>query len=268
MHHTDQQKLQRHIDTNPLADRYSDVRPFYVNRFRAPGDRDLYVNASVLDIDGLNYIAAQGPTGNTVADHWRMIWTGQVQTVVILTDVEENGRQKCFQYWPKKVGSRVRYGEYEVAVATADTKLSTDSGQLVTRRELFVTHSGETRKVTQFHLEHWPDHGVPDLQCLSRTMDLAKARLSVDNPLLVHCSAGIGRTGVFLASLALDRRIDRATQFPDLQFEVNIGEMIATLRDAKNGRKGMVQTKAQREVIIEVLRQRHAHYLGRLTFSE
>jgi protein tyrosine phosphatase len=268
MHQTDQQKLQRHADNNPLADRYSDVKPFYVNRFRDPSDRDFYVNASVLDIDGLHYIASQGPTGNTVADHWRMIWTGQVQTVVILTDVEENGRQKCFQYWPEKIGSRVRYGEYEVALAAADTKFSTACGQFVTRRELFVTQSKDKRKISQFHLEHWPDHGVPDLQCLSQTMDLVKARLSLDNPLLVHCSAGIGRTGVFLASLALDRRIDRAMQFPDLEFEVNVAEMISELRDEKNGRWGMVQTEAQRKVIGDVLRLRHDQFLDRLKFVE
>jgi protein tyrosine phosphatase len=254
---TDQQKLQRHLDKNPGANRYDDVAPFYANRFRDPGDRDFYVNASVLDIDGLHYIASQGPTRHTAADHWRMVWTGQVQTVVMLTDVEENGRPKCFQYWPEKVGSQARYGEYDVKLAQTDTKLATDSGQVLTRRDLLLTKGDERRKIAQFHLEHWPDHGVPDLHCLSQTIELVKARLSLDNPLLVHCSAGIGRTGVFLASLVLDRRIDCAIMPSALEYKAEIAGMISELRDQKNGRIGMVQTEAQREVIGEMLRLRH-----------
>jgi protein tyrosine phosphatase len=262
MHQTDQQKLQRHLDNNPRANRYDDVTPFYTNRFRDPCDRDFYVNASVLKIDDLYYIASQGPTFDTVADHWRMIWAGQVQTVVMLTDVEENGRQKCFQYWPEKLGSRARYGEYDVQLAQTDTKLETDSRQVLTKRDLFLTKADEKRRVTQFHLEHWPDHGVPDLQCLSQAIDLVNARLSLDNPLLVHCSAGIGRTGVFLASLVLDRRIDRAVQSSALEYKVEIAGMISELRDKENGRIGMVQTEAQQKAIGEVLRLRHASKMG------
>ena len=73
---------------------------------------------------------------------------------------------------------------------------------------------------------------------------------------------------MFLASLALDRRIDRAVQFPDVEYEVTIQGMIAELRDEKNGRVGMVQTGAQREVIRDVLRLRHARFLDRVKFVE
>ncbi|KAL9967588.1 hypothetical protein ACROYT_G025850 [Oculina patagonica] len=156
-----------------------------------------YINANF--IDGYNrqraYIAAQGPLMETFDDFWRMMWEQMSSVIVMLTKLEERGRRKCDQYWPER-GTR-NYGQIQV------TLKETLNMSHYTVRKLVMTHKmypDDERVVKQFHFTAWPDHGVPShpTPLLSLVRHTFSANRESIGPMLVHCSAGVGRTGTFI----------------------------------------------------------------------
>ncbi|XP_045442579.1 tyrosine-protein phosphatase non-receptor type 9 isoform X2 [Pipistrellus kuhlii] len=169
-----------------------------------------YINASFMD--GYKqknaYIGTQGPLENTYRDFWLMVWEQKVLVIVMTTRFEEGGRRKCGQYWPLEKDSRIRFGFLTV------TNLGVENMNHYkkTTLEIHNTEERQKRQVTHFQFLSWPDYGVPSsaaslidfLRAVRRQQRLAVSSMgahakgqSPEPPIVVHCSAGIGRTGTF-----------------------------------------------------------------------
>ncbi|MGH0144633.1 UNVERIFIED_CONTAM: hypothetical protein FKN15_003714 [Acipenser sinensis] len=177
------------IDGEPFSD--------YINANYMPG----YHTAK-------EFIATQGPLPNTVEDFWRMAWENEVEAIVMLTNCIENSQVKCEQYWPLEY-TPCTYGD--ISVTTSSEQEQPDW----TLRDFTLKHmkSLESRTVRQFHFTAWPDHGVPD-NTATLIQFRALVRKFLDNrerngPAIVHCSAGVGRTGTLIALDSLLLQIER-----------------------------------------------------------
>lgn len=152
-----------------------------------------YINASYLHLpetDQITYIATQAPIAKTFVDFWQMISEQKVGVIVML--VVADGL-KCERYWPEKeaefnfeFGLTVRYNG--VVRCTRNSVV----------KEFILTDENGTRKVRHYNFLSWPDHSIPDsVGPLGRFMDALQADTLYQSPVLVHCSAGVGRTGTF-----------------------------------------------------------------------
>ncbi|XP_052278518.1 receptor-type tyrosine-protein phosphatase epsilon-like isoform X4 [Dreissena polymorpha] len=217
---------------------YDDSRVVLTNA--CPDDSD-YINASYIHgFDKLKkFIASQGPTQKMISDFWRMIWQQKVEKIVMLTNLIELGTLKCLQYWPEDINGECKHGgvliKYAGIKETFDYKI----------RSLEITMDGETRRLNQFHFMSWPDKDVPDTTwCL---VDFWRAVAKFDDtntsPILVHCSAGVGRSGTFIA---LDNLIAQA------QIE-NCVRPLHVVEALRQQRVNMVQTKEQYKYLHEAL---------------
>ncbi|XP_064213194.1 tyrosine-protein phosphatase Lar isoform X6 [Tribolium castaneum] len=194
-----------------------------------------YINASF--IDGYRYrkayIATQGPLPDTTDDLWRMLWEHNSTIIVMLTKLKEMGREKCHQYWPND--RSVRYQCFVV-----DPIAEYNMPQYILR-EFKVTDAreGSSRTVRQFQFTDWPEQGVPKygdgfIDFIGQ-VHKTKEQFGQDGPITVHCSAGVGRTGVFITlSIALER----------MQYE-GVVDIFQTARILRTQRPAMVQTEDQ-----------------------
>jgi len=211
------------------------------------GDEDSdYINANWVDglIPGSQkaYISTQGPLQETVEDFWRMVWETNSNVIAMLTKEMENDRLKCAHYWPHEEGNAFTFEDLKV-ILIEETRTFRDR---LVHRKLLLEHliAGETREVMQFQYVDWPDHGLPESAEAFREVlhNVEKVRKE-KTPIVVHCSAGIGRTGTFCAVHSTleklgQQRKDRPTETP----EFNILDTVLKLRAQ---RVGMVQTKEQ-----------------------
>eukprot|EP00731_Ephydatia_muelleri_P018727 Em0011g767a len=207
-----------HIDSsqlpcNQVKNRFCNILPYDASRVKLkelngiPGSD--YINASY--IDGYNcqniYISTQGPTDETVNDFWRMVWEKRLGTIVMLTRCIENGREKCAQYWASTNGNH-ETAQFKVATISATQFADyTITSLVVSDKE---KSEDEPLHVKHFHFTSWPDHGVPDTpsSLVSFIKYVQKNRkFTEESPLLVHCSAGVGRSGTFIALHILLERI-------------------------------------------------------------
>ncbi|EZA48422.1 Receptor-type tyrosine-protein phosphatase kappa [Ooceraea biroi] len=194
------------LPQNKSKNRYGNLIAYDETRVvleKLPGDSySDYINANF--ITGYkkekHYIATQGPKPNTVIDFWRMIWQENVLIICMLANVVENGKTKCEQYWPD-IGKKKKYGN--IIVLNAKHNVFAD----YCFRTFQITCGKETRKVEHLHYTAWPDHGVP-LYTQSVVTYLKKllATPSGNGSVVVHCSAGVGRTGtIILCDICLRR---------------------------------------------------------------
>lgn len=166
-------------------------------------EHDDYINANY--IDGYNktkaYIAAQGPTRDTLKDIWRMVWQEKSVTIIMLTNPTETGKKKCESYWPAD--------EIQVFHGITVECMGTEDLPDFTVRIFKLSKGEESRTVKQFHYTAWPDHGVPKFS--SSLLLLRQKIRGHDNldagPQVIHCSAGVGRTGTYIA---IDVELERA----------------------------------------------------------
>ncbi|XP_069856698.1 receptor-type tyrosine-protein phosphatase H isoform X2 [Dipodomys merriami] len=225
---------------NMAKNRYRNVLPYDWSRVPLQPLRDEpgsdYINASFLP--GLwsaqEFIAAQGPLPHTVGDFWRLVWEQQSHTLVMLTNCVESSRVKCEHYWPLD-SQPCTHGLLRV------TLLSEEVTESWTVRELQLLHVEEqkTLSVRQFHYLAWPDHGVPHSpEPLLAFWKLLRQWLDETvegGPPIVHCSAGVGRTGTLIALDVLLRQ---------LECEGLVGPF-SFVRRMRESRPLMVQTEAQ-----------------------
>ncbi|GAB5580001.1 tyrosine-protein phosphatase non-receptor type 3 isoform X3 [Prionailurus iriomotensis] len=188
-------KLPQNLDKN----RYKDVLPYDTTRVLLQGNED-YINASYvnMEIPAANlvnkYIAAQGPLPHTCAQFWQVVWDQKLSLIVMLTTLTERGRTKCHQYWPDPPDV-MEHGNFHIRCQSEDCTIA------YVFREMLVTNTetGEEHTVTHLQYVAWPDHGVPDDSSDFLEFVNYVRSLRVDGePVLVHCSAGIGRTGVLV----------------------------------------------------------------------
>lgn len=188
---------------NVTKNRYRDVSPYDQTRVCLQKTHTgSYINASFVNMEipvsGIvnRYIAAQGPLPNTCSDFWQMIWEQQSSLIVMLTATVERGRVKCHQYWPD-LYETVDYGLLQV------TCLKEEETPSFAFREFALVHlekNSEERHIVQMQYISWPDHGVPgdSYDFIEFVKKVRKNRLGMVEPTVVHCSAGIGRTGVLI----------------------------------------------------------------------
>lgn len=156
------------------------------------------------------YIACQGPVPDMFEDFWRMVWEVNARVVAMVTREEENGRSKCDRYWPDSTSTppqpRLKYGDIVVSIEdTAD-----HDGY--TRRTFTLFRGSDTRTVHHMLFNAWPPTGVPDTPhaMLAFRCAVHSDQAASPGPLIVHCSAGVGRTGVFIG-IALALPVARST---------------------------------------------------------
>eukprot|EP00051_Salpingoeca_urceolata_P021978 m.351963 g.351963 ORF g.351963 m.351963 type:complete len:1960 (+) comp19898_c14_seq4:3668-9547(+) len=228
-------------EVNRPKNRYRNVLPFDHTRVvlkRDGHDSDTdYINASYLDGFARRraYIAAQGPLWNTLDDFWYMVWQERATTIVMITPLVERGQKKCEQYWPN-VGESLQYGPFSVSTRSEEEQCNGGFWS----RQLSVTHAdnGETHQLTQYQYCAWPDHGVPDsCDTFLEFLSAVRAQRSPDHPVLTHCSAGVGRTGILIS-------VDVALDSLDLLGVVALPHVVVTMRKQRNM---MVQTTKQFE---------------------
>ncbi|XP_077408055.1 tyrosine-protein phosphatase non-receptor type 14-like [Vanacampus margaritifer] len=247
---------------NAERNRFRDVLPYEENRVELVPNKENnsgYVNASHVKVsirgDEWHYIATQGPLANTCADFWQMVWEQGVNVIAMVTAEEEGGRPKCHRYWPK-LGSKhnsATHGKFKVT-----TKFRTDSGCYATTG-LKVKHllSGQERTVWHLQYTDWPEQGCPEyvqgflsyleeIQSVRRhTNSMLDTSKSLNPPVVVHCSAGVGRTGVVILSELMISCLEHNEP-------VEIPTMLSGLRQQ---RMLMVQTISQYKFVYRVLIQ-------------
>ncbi|KAJ7332399.1 hypothetical protein JRQ81_014579 [Phrynocephalus forsythii] len=233
---------------NQNKNRYVDILPYDYNRVVLSGIANVpgsdYINAS--HIDGFKeprkYIAAQGPKEETTDDFWRMIWEQKATIVVMVTRCEEGNRIKCAKYWPTMEEGSASHGD--IVVKINECKMCPD----YILQKLHITNRREKttgRDVTHIQFTSWPDHGVPDdphlLLKLRRRINALSNFFS--GPIVVHCSAGVGRTGTYIG-------IDAMLEGLESEGRVDVYGYVVKLR---RQRCLMVQVEAQYILIHQAL---------------
>ncbi|CAG2223627.1 Tyrosine-protein phosphatase 1,Hemicentin-1,Coadhesin,Tyrosine-protein phosphatase non-receptor type 13,Tyrosine-protein phosphatase non-receptor type 5,Thrombospondin-2,Tyrosine-protein phosphatase non-receptor type 11,Thrombospondin-1,Mucin-like protein,Tyrosine-protein phosphatase corkscrew [Mytilus edulis] len=194
-----------------------------------------YINASY--VDGFKkekcYIASQGPLTKTINDHWRMIWQNNTRKIIMLTNLVEGTKRKCERYWPEG-GKPMTCGNLVLTLQAEKERAAYTTREI----ELEDKTTEEKRCIIQYHFTAWPDHGTPDpLYLVLFHKHVRSDHTSTENngPLLVHCSAGIGRTGTYIGLDALYEE-GRDTGF------VDVAKFVEKMRFS---RMNMVQTAEQ-----------------------
>uniref|UniRef100_G3NYJ1 Receptor-type tyrosine-protein phosphatase C n=1 Tax=Gasterosteus aculeatus aculeatus TaxID=481459 RepID=G3NYJ1_GASAC len=245
---------------NGPKNRYVDILPYDYNRVQlTTGNGDPgcdYINASF--IDTMRYfVCAAGPKDETVSDFWRMVWEQQSSIIVMVTRCEEGNRVKCAQYWPSPDRETEIFEEFIVKLNSED--FCPD----YTIRHLSLTNKREKnseREVTHIQFMSWPDHGVPGephlLLKLRRRVNAFKNFFS--GPIVVHCSAGVGRTGSYIG-------IDAMMEGLEAEGKVDIYSYVVKLRKQ---RCLMVQVEAQYILIHQALLEHNQFGETEITVSE
>ncbi|XP_064415799.1 receptor-type tyrosine-protein phosphatase F isoform X1 [Latimeria chalumnae] len=231
--------ISANLPCNKFKNRLVNIMPYEATRICLQPIRGVegsdYINASF--IDGYRqqkaYVATQGPLAETTEDFWRMLWEHNSTIVVMLTKLREMGREKCHQYWPAERSARYQY-------FVVDPMAEYNMPQYILR-EFKVTDArdGQSRTIRQFQFTDWPEQGVPKtgegfIDFIGQ-VHKTKEQFGQDGPITVHCSAGVGRTGVFITlSIVLER----------MRYE-GVVDMFQTVKTLRTQRPAMVQTEDQ-----------------------
>ncbi|XP_071122933.1 receptor-type tyrosine-protein phosphatase epsilon-like [Mytilus edulis] len=230
---------------NKEKNRFLTTWPYDHSRVVLKGDtKHGYINASYIDNYEKEkaYIASQGPKKKTLRDFWHMVWQDNVGKIVMVTQLIENKKIKCDRYWPETVNEPMVVNNYIVTMKEEREhtvyvyRLLTVSNKTLLREQ--------EREIHHFHFTEWPDHGVPDSIKVVNFYRKVKSKTCCQHgPMVVHCSAGIGRTGTFIA-------IDALYENGKKVGHINVMECINMMR---KDRMNMVQTYEQYEAIFEAL---------------
>lgn len=238
------------IDENKAKNRYYNILPFDHSRVKlVPVDDDPssdYINANY--IPGYNsereFIAAQGPLPGTAADFWRMVWEQNVGVIVMLTKCQENHQEKCFQYWPDEVNEPRQHGDIVV------NPISVSNIDKYNITVFNVSLGDHTRTIKHFHFLEWPDFSAKVApNDMIDFVNLVRGHITPDikGPAIIHCSAGVGRTGTYISvdyliqcvrDMALDEEVD----------------IFAWVLQMRNYRTNMVQVMNQYSFIHDALK--------------
>ncbi|CAF3688112.1 unnamed protein product [Rotaria sp. Silwood1] len=258
--------LQRHKDgftfdigrseCNYYHNRYKDVLPYDQTRviLKTNSENDYinanYINMPINSTDIINrYIATQGPLPITCEPFWKMIWEQQCSLIIMLTTLFENGRIKCHQYWPN-ILETIDYDLFTIRCCRERKE-----NEFIYREFLILNKEiNEERIVYQIQCETWPDHDIPNnyssfVDFVLEIRELRKANKHI--PILVHCSAGIGRTGVLILMETALCLIEANQPI----FPLNI------VRQMREQRLGMIQTASQYQFACEAVLYAYDHGL-------
>ncbi|XP_015605731.1 receptor-type tyrosine-protein phosphatase eta [Cephus cinctus] len=236
------------LQANKKKNRYTDILPYDFSRVKLeiidndPNSDSDYINASFIrGYSGTDeYIACQGPKDDTTYDFWRMVDQYDVKIIVMLTQLVEKGKEKCHQYFPT-IRESFNY-EHMTIRCTSELDFRT-----YTQRTLALQKDNEKRNIMHLHFKDWPDHDVPeDFESMIHFCQIMRRQMSVNKGLVVvHCSAGIGRTGTLIAldillqSIRDNRKLD----------------VFGTVYRLRRCRINMVQRESQYAYIYNCIRQ-------------
>ncbi|XP_075741209.1 tyrosine-protein phosphatase non-receptor type 4-like isoform X2 [Rhipicephalus microplus] len=235
------------LPANLSKNRYRDISPYDATRvILQEGTSGDYINASYVNMNiptsGIvnRYIATQGPLPNTTIDFWEMVWEQQCTLVVMLTTLVERGRIKCHKYWPDLYETDT-YGHLQVSCVRQKETPSFAFREFT----LINTQNREERHITHMQYLAWPDHGVPEeaSEFLGFVQRVRKSRDGMVEPTVVHCSAGIGRTGVL-------------TLMETAMCLIEANEPVYPLdltRDMRDQRAMLIQTSSQYKFVCEAI---------------
>uniref|UniRef100_UPI00358F4DCA receptor-type tyrosine-protein phosphatase alpha isoform X2 n=1 Tax=Myxine glutinosa TaxID=7769 RepID=UPI00358F4DCA len=236
------------LPANMKKNRVLQIIPYDFNRVIIPmkrGEENTdYINASF--IDGYRqkdaFIAGQGPLSHTLEDFWRMVWEWRSCSIVMLTELEERGQEKCIQYWPNE-------GTLTSSDISIELKSETHHDSY-TVRDFGVANKKENRnrQIRQFHFQGWPEVGIPDdgkgmIGLIAAVQK--QQQQSGNHPIIVHCSAGAGRTGTFCALCTILERVKTE----------GILDVFQTVKSLRTQRPHMVQMLEQYEFCYKVVQE-------------
>lgn len=253
---------------NMLRNRYNDVPCYDHSRVKIRdtylSDDNDYINASYAD--GFNkrraYICTQGPLQSTTENFWQMVWENNSRIIVMTTRLMERGKVKCHKYWPKKEGEVQYWGAFQIK----------NTGETITedhfiRQTLELSYEGVTRTIYHFKFTQWPDFGIPKSPKMLLDFQMSIESLHAEikapmksiydpptppdedafeiSPIVIHCSAGIGRTGTYLAIAICREWLKRCASI----------DMTETVRRLRSQRAFAVQTSEQYQFCLLALKE-------------
>jgi protein-tyrosine phosphatase len=195
----------RQTSSTESRDRHQSIVPYATNRILLSSQT--YINASPITVGKEKYIATQGPMEETVREFWEMVWQERSPCIIMLCKPFEEGTEKCTVYYPEIIEEIMDVGG---KMGVECTGLKREYSGRIEVREFMVMRKGRERRVWHFLFNVWPDHGVPlegkDQKALRHLVKISRSHSSPRRdskrsvgPRVVHCSAGVGRTGTFIA---------------------------------------------------------------------
>ncbi|XP_069096997.1 FERM and PDZ domain-containing protein 2 [Pleurodeles waltl] len=232
---------------NRERNRYRDILPYDSTRVPIGEDRT-YINASHICIpvgpDEFQYISTQGPLPCTLDHFWQMVWENQSDVIAMITREKERGKVKCHRYWPLVLQEPLELSRYILTLENYQIL----EYFIIRILRIIEKKTGEARMIKHLQFTTWPDHGTPSSSEHLVTFVRYMRKIHHSGPLVAHCSAGVGRTGVLLC-------VDVLLQCIEKQIDFSIKDIVRQMRAQ---RFGMIQTKDQYEfcykAVIEVLR--------------
>uniref|UniRef100_A0A6B2FZH6 protein-tyrosine-phosphatase n=1 Tax=Myxobolus squamalis TaxID=59785 RepID=A0A6B2FZH6_MYXSQ len=235
--------------------RYRDILAYDHTRVILRDTQDDYINANYVEADFQSsppaYILCQAPTTETIEDHWQMIIQENINTIVILTNFIEKGMQKCIKYWPDLNSKKYILNE-KYCVLNVGEKAKRDIVQI--HLELKNMTDNTKKDILVLHYIAWPDYGVPtDCWGIIELLTLTNQQRDIGPPLsvIVHCSAGIGRTGTFII---LDMILNKIKT-----------EGISTVIDIK---ESLLKARKQRAYLVSTMDQYKFIHLSLMKYIE
>ncbi|KAI0983275.1 hypothetical protein GJ496_010414 [Pomphorhynchus laevis] len=239
---------------NRLLNRYRDVLPFDSTLVKLKDSQTSYINANFVGFKPANrsYILTQGPLSNTISHFWNMVWQENVRSIIMLNKLVEKGRSKCFQYFPMECTMEkilidglteedtaiMRLNDIDMTVEL-QSEIHYDS--FVKRNlKILKSNTGETRDIHHYNYTDWPDFGEPSCpENFLRFLSILRSQHVFEHSPVIHCSAGIGRSGTFafvdivLTLLAASEGCNSHVQLMNI------------LHHLRNQRPGLIQTPEQ-----------------------
>lgn len=214
---------------NDNLNRYYNVRPYSFNLINI--NKKNYINASSINILKKNYfIATQGPLDKTIENFWTMIDENECRVIIMLCNEKENGKEKCAKYWDKGI----LMNNYRIAIQN-----KTQKGKYIIREIKLINLSLKKEKIVyQIHFIAWPDHGVPKIEegkIFNVFVEMINKvdKYKEDNPIVVHCSAGVGRTGTFISMYFLYKEIITQIKNNEEEIQFNIFNLVRKLKEMR-----------------------------------
>ncbi|XGW30376.1 hypothetical protein V3C99_009393 [Haemonchus contortus] len=242
-----------------MRNRYRDILPYDRNRValsQSDDNSNGYINASFISLTKgrMRFIAAQAPLPATLEEWWKMVDEQKVVLIVMLCKLVEMNKVKCERYWPAEIGQSLLFGCYEITLDEVETY--PDDEYLLRRLRMTNQKSGESRVIHQLHYKEWPDHGCPsgESQLINMIEKMAELHEKTDAPVLVHCSAGVGRTGTII-SVNYIRELIKSAELESL----DLFDLVMSLRKQ---RASMVQTQDQYQFVHKCVAYYCRRHLG------
>jgi len=261
--------------------RYNNIIPFKHTMVELPGkgdpetknEADTYINASFISTskkdDTKAFIATQGPVEASKSHFWRMVWVNNVSVVIMLCNFKENGKAQCDNYWCDKTGQ----SPFESEGLRVKLLEENDMGKDVHYRKFSVENTNpdepsEPKTVVHYQWLGWPDHGIPkddDFDSIENLLSIMheEKKKAISGPIVIHCSAGIGRTGTLLSIFNLDMVLKGNLKKKGDEKKIRLS-VFGTVRRLREQRWGMVNTKDQYSLVYKFISNKIDTYLKNL----